>query len=115
MKNVEDRTNSLINAIRESHEFKEYQVLLKNVMQDQALYDKINEIRRKSLALQFSNHLNLIEESDKLYSEYEEILCNPLVIHFFSAEQVYRKMTRDMNDKIMGSLDIDIGFLEDSL
>lgn len=113
MKNVEHHTNSLINAIKESNEFIEYQVLLKNVMQDPALYDKINEIRKKSLSLQFSNDLNLIEESDKLYSEYEQVLRNPLVNNFFSAEQIFCKMIRDMNDKIMGSLDVDIEFLED--
>jgi cell fate (sporulation/competence/biofilm development) regulator YlbF (YheA/YmcA/DUF963 family) len=112
MEGVINHTDDLIKAIKKTKEYIKYQELLKNVMQDELLYGKINDIRRRNLSMQVSEGTDLIEENTKLYVEYTKELSNSLVKEFLSAEARYCNMVKLVNDKIMESLDFDIDFLE---
>jgi cell fate (sporulation/competence/biofilm development) regulator YlbF (YheA/YmcA/DUF963 family) len=113
MNRIEEHTSNLIEAVKESNEYLQYRNLLAQVMEDINLYNEINEFRKKSISIQLHADRNLLDISNELYSEYSRLLGDPLVADFLSSEQAYCRMLREMNDRIMDSLDLDIDFLED--
>ncbi len=113
MNRIEELTSNLIEAVKESNEYLQYQRLLAQVMEDGDLYFEINEFRKKSISIQLHADRNLLDVSSELYAEYNTLLADSLVTDFLSSEQAYCRLIREMNDRIMESLDLDIDFLED--
>lgn len=112
-KNVADQTKFLIEAVQDSGEYCHYQELLKKVMQDSFLYGKINELRKKSWALQLEEENDFLEANRTIFKEYEEIMTNPVVNDFLIAEQTLCNMIRNIHHEILECVNLDIGFLEE--
>lgn len=113
MNYIEEQTAILIDAIKGSKEYKEYRRLLALVVEQEDLYREINEYRKKSIFIQLHADKNILDVSSALYSEYSTLLRDSLVADFIAAEQAYCRIIREMNHRIMDSLDLDIDFLED--
>lgn len=113
MKNVINQTDSLIEAIQESNEYSQYQLLRDKVMQDKGLYDRLNEFRRRNFMLQVNDNADALDGSAGIFAEFADVLGRTEVKEFLSAEQRYVKMIRQMNRKIDESLNMNIDFLEE--
>lgn len=112
MKTVIEQTEVLVESIQESDEYSEYKRLLKTVMQDENLYEKVNEFRRRNFVVQVEKSSDVLEEIDKLQKEYADLLNNLLIKEFLAAEQIMCKMMRQINNRVLESLEMDISFLE---
>ena len=89
MKEIDDALNALINVIKSTKEYNQYQTLLKKVKNEPELYGRICDYRRKSLALQLSDNENFIQENNNLQNEFADLLNIGLSNEYFAAEHQY--------------------------
>lgn len=113
MYNIDVQTDVLINEIKKSKEYNQYQRLQDDLKQDSELYGKMNEYRKKRFYMHVNEDSGILSESDGIIAQFEDLIHNELVVEFLAAEQRYCKMVKRLNDKIMECLDIDIDFLEE--
>lgn len=112
MINVMEKAESLAVAIGESAEYTEYIVLLKKVQEEPELYSRLNEYRRRCFDIQMSSDVDATQQLEHLQMEFSELLSNGKISRVLNAEQVFCKMMRQINEKIMGSIEeMDISFL----
>lgn len=113
MKSVLEQTDTLIEIIRGSNQFNQYQLLLNKIMQDKPLYNRMNEFRRRNFILQMDNQRDVLDGSTELSKEFSDVLAKTEVKEFLSAEQRYVSMIRQIKRKLDSSLELNIDFLED--
>lgn len=102
----------LIDAIKRSQEYNQYQNLLESVKNQPELFQRIGEFRRRSLSLQLSDSTNLIEENNALQQEFADLQSNGIAGEFLAAEHQYCKLIRHLQDQFLEQVDVDIDFLE---
>lgn len=100
MSNVEQALDNLVEAIKESEQYKDYNRCLEQVKKDTALKAAIDEFRRRNFELQNSVDYDFgkMEEFEKEYEEFRE---NPLVSDFLSAELGFCRMLQQIGDRIV--------------
>lgn len=111
MEEVEKLTLDLVESINQTVEYKNYQLLLKKIMQDTTLYDKMNEFRKKNLCIQMEGGEDIFEKITALYEEYNNVLSIKEVSDFLSAEINLCKMIKRINTAMMESMELDTAFL----
>lgn len=112
MINVMEKAKELSSAITESAEYREYITLLKKIQEEADLYSRLNEYRKRSFYIQISNDTDAIRHLEELQVEFSELLSDGKISRFLSAEQAFCKMMRQINARIMGSIEeMDISFL----
>lgn len=112
MINVMEKAEALSAAIEESAEYREYIALLKKLQKEPELYSRLNEYRRRSFEIQMSSDVDAIQQLENLQMEFAELLTDGKISRLLSAEQVFCKMMRQINEKIMGSIEeMDVSFL----
>lgn len=112
MKEIDDALNALINVIKTTKEYNQYQTLLKKVKNEPELYGRICDYRRKSLALQLSDNENFIQENNNLQNEFADLLNIGLSNEYFAAEHQYCVMIRKIQECYLEEISIETGFLE---
>lgn len=113
MRGVVEQTGLLVDTIKKSNEYNQYQMLLKNVMQDQGAYNRLNEFRRRNFILQMNSNVDAIDSGAALYSEYADVVNRPDIKEFLSAEQRYIRMIRQIYRTLDESVNMNIDFLEE--
>ena len=111
MKNIISQTDALIEAIKSSNEYVQYQMLQNAVSKDETIYHRLNEFRRRNFECQINGAFDSMERSSHLCQEYADILNRAEVKDFLAAEQRYIKIIRKMNRKLDDALNINIDFL----
>ncbi len=112
MKEIDDALNALINVIKSTKEYNQYQTLLKKVKNEPELYGRICDYRRKSLALQLSDNENFIQENNNLQNEFADLLNIGLSNEYFAAEHQYCVMIRKIQECYLEEISIETDFLE---
>lgn len=81
-------------AIKNSPEFRQYEMQLIKIKKQPELYLKVNEFRQKNFMIQNTEDADtLMDRMDELEQEYEELKENPLAEDFLEAETSFcRKM-----------------------
>lgn len=100
-------SDSVLKAIYDTSEYKEYQSLLGQVKQDPVLYARVNEFREKNFMLQQSDSEDLLDMMDALTNEYEDVINIELVNEFLEAEIAFCRMIQDFNHKLIDGLEFD--------
>lgn len=113
MRGVVEQTGLLVDMIKKSNEYNQYQMLLKKVMQDQGSFNRLNEFRRKNFILQMNSNADAIDSGNALYHEYADVVSRPDVKEFLSAEQRYIRMIRQIYRTLDENVNINIDFLEE--
>ncbi len=113
MRGVMEQTDLLINEIKKSNEYNQYQMFLKKVMQDQGVYHRLNEFRRRNFILQMNSNVDAIDSGAALYSEYADVVNRPDIKEFLSAEQRFIRMIRQIYRTLDENVNINIDFLEE--
>jgi len=112
MANVIEKAEELASAIQKSVEYTDYIRLQKEVQNDKELYEKLGEYRRRCFEVQFSDDVDATSKMENIRNEYSEILLNGRVGRFMNAEQAFCKLMREVNTKIMESIDqMDVSFI----
>jgi cell fate (sporulation/competence/biofilm development) regulator YlbF (YheA/YmcA/DUF963 family) len=112
MINVLEQAEHLADAIQKSGEYTEYISLLKKLQEEPDLYARLNDYRKRSFEVQMSSDSDAVKQLENLQVEFAELLADARVSRFLSAEQAFCKMMRQVNEKIMGSIEqMDVSFL----
>ncbi len=102
----------LIKSIKSSQEYNQYMNLLDDLKKHPDLYNRIAEFRKRSMQLQMTDNVDFLEENNKLQNEFSDLQANGLANEFLTIEHQYCMMIKEIQEKLLDSVDIDTGFLE---
>lgn len=106
--NVLAGVEALVNVIKSTEEYKEFQFQKEKVKRIPELKERIDEFRKKNYELQnLVQSDNLMEDVERLQEENESFLENPLVADFLSAELNFCRMMQDVNVRITEAIDFE--------
>ena len=112
MSDVLEKAEALADAIAKSAEYAEYISMLKEIQREPELYARFNEYRKRSFEIQVSSDIGAAQQLESLQMEFADLLSDGKISRALSAEQVFCKMMRKVNAKIMGSIEeMDVSFL----
>ena len=99
---------NLNDTIRNTQEYKEYQLQKEKVKRFPELKAQIDEFRAKNYQLQNSAQSdNLMEDTERLLRENADLLENPMVADFLQAEVEFCRMMQDVNTCIIEAIDFE--------
>ena len=85
---IRQGTKKLTDMICHTEDYKCYQKDLTVLKEQEELYRKFKEFRGKSLYLQLEKgQEQYFEKIESLHSEYKDVLTEPVVVDFLTAEQ----------------------------
>lgn len=112
-KQILEKTQELLNLILDSEAYLSYKTKREELKKSEDLYEKMNEFRRKSLALQLlGEEGDNFENLQELYNEYSETLMEPHVSNFMMEEESICKLLRKVQDRISHGVDLDISYMK---
>lgn len=108
---VKECTQALVAAIQASEEYVDYHEKLSALKQDEKLYARVNEFRRKNMILHMNEDDNFHGNFADLQMEFADILSNVQVRNFLSADRKLGKLMRKTSNKVLEAGNMDIDFL----
>ena len=107
-------TKQLTNMICHTEDYKCYQKDLAVLKAQEELYHKFKEFRGKSLHLQLEREQEqYFERMESLHSEYKDVLTEPVVVDFLSAEQRMCKLMRIVYDGIAEDIKLNLSYMDE--
>lgn len=111
---IRQGTKKLTNMICHTEDYKYYQKDLAVLKEQEELYRKFKEFRGKSLYLQLEKgQEQYFEKIESLHSEYKDVLTEPVVVDFLSAEQRMCKLMRLVYDGIAEDIKLDLSYMDE--
>jgi len=108
MDKIEKATDELIEAIKESDIFLNYEMQKEKVQKQPELKQRINEFRQQNYMLQNSVEADkLFDQVDCFQKEYESFREIPLVNDFLNAELGFCRMMQEINARITEAVDFE--------
>lgn len=109
MSRVDECIGNLIEALKESAEYQNYQEMLERIKQDPEKREKVNEFRKRSYLLQNSRdpQIDLFTEIDRLQEESVPLRAQPDVSEFLAAELAICRMVQHINYRLIQEIDFD--------
>ena len=84
---IENCTQALVEAIRNSDEYKEFEENKAQMKEHPELRAQMDEFRKKMYLLQNSDSsIDLLEEMSSLFKERQELYKNPLIADYLASE-----------------------------
>lgn len=105
MTDLSNLAHYVVNEIKATEEYKEYDELLSELLKDRDLYYRVNELRAKNFKLQLSSGEDIMEHMDALTKEYEDVINLELVGNFLKAEAAVCRMYQEFDDIISQGLE----------
>lgn len=103
--NMEMAALDFVGAIKNSPEFRQYEMQLLKIKKQPELYQEVNEFRQKNFVVQNTEDKDtLMDRIDELAQEYEQLRENPLVEDFMEAEISFCRMMQEVNTFITKEL-----------
>ena len=107
-----DHAKQLNQAIRDSEEYRNYQKALAAVKDNEELYQAMNSFRYRNYELQsYDDGVNRYQEIHALRLEYEDVLRQPVVDRFLTAEQILSRKMAYMYEVIAEGLELDYDYM----
>ncbi len=111
---IRQGTKKLTDMICHTEDYKYYQKDLTVLKEQEELYRKFKEFRGKSLYLQLEKgQEQYFEKIESLHSEYKDVLTEPVVVDFLSAEQRMCKLMRLVYDGIAENIKLDLSYMDE--
>lgn len=105
MLEVQSEVNTLIEAIRNSEIFADFQLQKERLKEYPELKQQIDEYRDRNFELQTKCQANnLYDELERFQREYEQFREIPLVHDFLAAELAFCRMVQDVNAQILAAM-----------
>lgn len=103
-----ESVNTFIDALKNTEEYREYQIQKEKVKRFPELKAQIDEFRAKNFELQNKPQSdNLMEEVERMQKQYESFIETPLVADFLQAELAFCRLMQNVNIHITESLDFE--------
>lgn len=110
---VREATSHLTDMICQTEDYKCYQKNLAIVRQQEEIYKQFQEFQRRSLALQMEREdQEYFEKLEALHAEYKNILTEPIIVDFLSAEQRMCNLMRSVYDKLAEDVKLDLSYMD---
>ncbi len=113
MNEAEEMMQKLIDTVKSTREYNQYQTLLEHIKAQPELYNRIREYHRRSIVLQLSDTQDFIQENNSLQKEFYDLQNNGLSNEFFAAEHQYCTMVKNLQKQFLEGIHIETDFLED--
>lgn len=113
MREIDKALDSLVQAIRTSEEYADYQQMKIRLHEQPDLERRVNEFRKKNFDMQNDSNIDLYEEVDNFEGANRELRSNQLVVEYLSAELAFCRVVQNINWKIIEGLDFEIGFIDE--
>lgn len=111
MPEIMEKTEELINVIRESEEYQTFERLDELLKKDPEKKKKVDEFRFKVFTMQ-----NQADSTSQMYEQLQQqnqdILDDPLVREFLNAEESLAAVMREVYEKLGHAVTMDLGFLK---
>ncbi len=111
MDQIQKALEDLIAAIETCEEYKGYLAAKEEIKKHPLLKKKADEFRKLKFDLQRSE-TDIFEKTDELRQEHEEVNGNSVVWEYLIAENAFCRILRQVNWKLLESLDFDAEFEE---
>lgn len=100
----------VLDNLSKTPEYVSYKESLAKLQQDPELYQKVNELREKNFQLTENEDIvsdELLDLSDALTNEYEDVINTELVKEFIEAEAAFCRLMQDFNLSLTEGLEFD--------
>lgn len=110
MEQIDKQIEMLIQAVKDSFEYQEYQRIRALVHQDPEKEKAIHEFRRRNFELHQRRDMDLYSETDRLEREFAPLRAEPYVNEYLAAELAVCRMVQRINYRLMEEIEFDLGF-----
>ena len=107
---LDESLANLIEVVKNSPEYKEYQRIRELVHQEPEKERAINEFRKRNFELHKCRNVDLYAEMDRLEGEFARLRAEPYVNEYLAAELAVCRMIQKINYSIMTEIEFDLGF-----
>lgn len=109
MNRVDECIGNLVEALKESEEYRNYLEMLGRLQQDPEKKKQVDEFRKRNYLLQNSRdpQIDLFMEIDHLQKESAPLRAQPDVSEFLAAEIALCRMVQHINYRLMQEIDFD--------
>ncbi len=101
---------NLIEVVKNSPEYKEYQRMRELVHQEPEKEKAINEFRKRNFELHKCRNVDLYAEMNRLEGEFAPLRAQPYVNEYLAAELAVCRMVQRINYGLMREIEFDLGF-----
>lgn len=101
---------NLIEIVKDSPEYKEYQRMRVLIHQEPEKERAVNEYRRRNFELHKCRNVDLYAEMDRLEGEFAPLREQPYVNEYLAAELAVCRMVQRINYSLMMEIEFDLGF-----
>ncbi|MGN1203599.1 MAG: YlbF family regulator [Lachnospiraceae bacterium] len=106
MTNLDEAVEHLLTVIKETDEYQEYCIQREKVSKFPELKAQVDDFRRRNFQLQNSTDSNdLFDRIEAFQQEKEDLIEDPLINDFLTAELNFCRMMQDVNLRITDGLD----------
>lgn len=112
MNEMKQLMEELTARLRQTNEYNQYANVLGRVKQDQELYERIGDYRRRSLWIQMQEGEAFIQGNNGLQKDFADLQENGLASEFFAAEHQYIAMVKELQEQFLEGSAVETSFLE---
>ena len=106
MTNLDEAVEHLLTVIKETDEYQEYCIQREKVSKFPELKAQVDDFRRRNFQLQNSTDSNdLFDRIEAFQQEKEDLIEDPRINDFLTAELSFCRMMQDVNLRITDGLD----------
>lgn len=110
MRQIEESLEILVEAVKESLEYKEYLRIRELLHAEPEKERAVHEFRRRNFELHSRRDIDLYEETDRLEREFAPLRAEPYVNEYLAAELAVCRIIQRINYRLMEEIDFDLGF-----
>lgn len=110
MERIDECIENLIEVVKDSPEYKEYQRMRELVHQEPEKERAIHEFRRRNFELHKFRNVDLYAEMNRLEGEFAPLRAQPYVNEYLAAELAVCRMVQRINYRLMMEIEFDLGF-----
>lgn len=110
---IQQALDNLIEAVKNSEEYKQYHLELARLKEDEPMYRRVCEYRRRCMALHVVCGHNKFEEVTAIRSEFEDVIRNKAALSFLVVEQKFLKMVKIINGGVLEAAALEVDFLQE--
>lgn len=105
MTDLHSISESVINALKNTEEYKNYVSAFAEISKNPDLYARVNELREKNYQFHINNSEDLVDQVDALTNEYDDVINNESVSSFLSAEASFCRLIKEFNISVVEGLE----------
>lgn len=111
MNQIKEATYNLINVIKESRYYVQYQECLATLKKNKKLFAEFDEFRKQYFKIILEQHNNF-DEVEALEQKYHDVLMESEVVSFMEATDRLTLILKEMYSEIAEEIELDIDFID---